>query len=48
MPYQLIHFRNSEEILKKKKMLTEVTQSLEYLESVLQGAFPYGACSKRD
>jgi hypothetical protein len=46
MPYQLIHFRKSEEILKKKKMLTDVTQALEYLDNVLQGAFPYGALLK--
>ena len=46
MPYQLIHFRNSEEILKKKKMLTDVTQALEYLDNVLQGAFPYGSLLK--
>ena len=46
MPYQLIHFRDSEQILKKKKMLADVTQTLEYLDSVLQGAFPYGALLK--
>ena len=46
MSYQLIHFRKSEEILKKKKMLTDVNQTLEYLDSVLQGAFPYGALLK--
>ncbi len=46
MSYQLIHFRDSEQILKKKKMLTDVTQTLEYLDSVLQGAFPYGALLK--
>ena len=47
MPFELLHFRDSESILKKKKMMKEVTDSLEYMDSVLSGAYPYGSLLKQ-
>ncbi len=35
MPFELLHFRESEEILNKKKMTEDVMKTLEYLDTVL-------------
>jgi len=35
MPYELLHFRDSDAILKQKKMLDDVVKTLEYLDTVL-------------
>ncbi|MGA2226389.1 MAG: hypothetical protein ABSH41_18280 [Syntrophobacteraceae bacterium] len=35
MSFELLHFRDSESILKKKKMMEDVLKSLEYLDTVL-------------
>src|SRR4030042_4972854 len=39
MPFELLHFRDSEKILKSKKMEKEVPATLEYLDDVLHGSF---------
>ena len=38
MPFELIHFRGSDDILKDKGMKKDVQNTLEYLDSVLYGA----------
>src|SRR5208337_3422375 len=38
MPYELLHFRESDKILKKKKMMDDVVKTLEYLDTVLYEA----------
>jgi len=38
MPFDLIHFRNSERVLKEIKMFREVQSTLEYLDDVLYGS----------
>jgi len=38
MPYELLHFRESDKILKKKKMMEDVMKTLEYLDTVLYEA----------
>src|SRR5208337_2187009 len=35
MPYELLHFRESDKILKKKKMMDDVMKTLQYLDTVL-------------
>lgn len=35
MSFELLHFRESDKILKKKKMLDDVVKTLEYLDTVL-------------
>jgi hypothetical protein len=35
MPYEMVHFRDSFKILKKKKMMDDVTETLEYVDTVL-------------
>jgi len=35
MPYELLHFRDSDQILKDKGMLKDVEKTLEYLDNVL-------------
>jgi len=38
MSFELLHFRESDKILKKKKMLDDVVKTLEYLDTVLYEA----------
>ena len=47
MSFELIHYRNSEKILKKKGMLDDMTKTLEYIDSALQGAYPFGSLLKQ-
>lgn len=35
MPYKMLHFRDSFAILKKKKMMDDITETLEYVDTVL-------------
>lgn len=37
MSFEIIHFRKAQQILKKKKMMSNLTQTLEYLDNVLSG-----------
>jgi len=39
MPFEILHFRKAEEILKAKNMETEIRLSMDYLEYVLYGTF---------
>jgi len=39
MPFEILHFRKAEEILKAKNMETEIQLSMDYLEYVLYGTF---------
>ena len=38
MPFELIHFRNSDRVLKENKMLKGVQSTLKYLDDVLYGS----------
>ena len=38
MCHEMLHFRDSLAILKKKKMMDDITETLEYLETVLYEA----------
>lgn len=38
MPFELLHFHGSEDILKKKKMKKDLQETLEYLDNCLYGA----------
>ena len=46
MSFELLHYRDAEKILKKKKMLDDVKDTIEYVENVLNGAYPYGQLLK--
>jgi hypothetical protein len=39
MPYELLHFRDADKILKKKRMAKNVADTLKYVDDVLQGSF---------
>ncbi len=47
MPFEVIHFRGVEGILKKKKMHKEVNEILAYIESALQERFYRGTILKQ-
>ena len=47
MSYELVHFRDSESILKKKKMMEDVLKTLEYLDTVLFEASNKGELLKQ-
>ena len=47
MPFELLHYRDAEKILKKKKMMDDVKDTLEYVDTVLNGAYPYGQLLKQ-
>lgn len=36
--FEILHFRDSDKILKQKKMITDVTSTLQYIDDVLSGA----------
>ena len=38
MPFELIHFRDADKIIKEKRMKKEVKSTLEYLDNVLYEA----------
>ena len=38
MPFTLVHFRESEVVLKNKRMLEDVTSTMQYVDDVLYGA----------
>jgi len=42
MPFELIHFRDSEKIIRKKKLDRDVKVTLNYLSDVLQGTIQRG------
>ena len=37
MPFEILHFRGSDKILKEKNMIKEVKQAMEYLNDCLFG-----------
>jgi hypothetical protein len=37
MPFAIIHFRGSDQILKKKRMINDVTTTLDYIDTALSG-----------
>jgi hypothetical protein len=47
MSYELVHFRDAESILKKKKLLDDVMKTLEYLDTVLFEASNKGELLKQ-
>ena len=47
MSFELLHYRDAEKVLKKKKMLDDVMETLEYVDNVLSGAYPYGSLLKQ-
>ena len=47
MPYELIHFRGSEKILKEKKLKKDLLETLEYLDAVLFEAPNWGELLKQ-
>jgi hypothetical protein len=47
MPYELLHFRDSDAILKKKGMMEDVVKTLEYLDTVLYEAPSKGELLKQ-
>ena len=42
MPFEIIHFRGSDKILKKKQMVKDVKTTLEYIYDALQGSLYRG------
>jgi len=42
MPFEIIHFRGSDKILKKKQMVKDVKATLEYIYDALQGSLYRG------
>jgi hypothetical protein len=42
MPFELIHFRDSEKIIRKKKLTGDVKATLEYVHDALQGTIQRG------
>ena len=38
MPFELLHFREADKIIKKKRMTKNVTETLKYIDDVLQGS----------
>jgi len=46
MSFELLHFRESDKVLKKKKMLDDVVKTLEYLDTVLYEATNKGELLK--
>ena len=37
MPFEIMHFRESEKIIKEKRMEKDIKATLEYIDDVLQG-----------
>jgi hypothetical protein len=42
MPFEILHFRGSEKILKEKKMTREIKLAMEYLNDCLYGTYRKG------
>jgi len=42
MPFEILHFRGSDKILKEKKMTKEITLAMEYLNDCLYGTYRKG------
>ena len=42
MPFEILHFRGSEKILKEKKMTREIKLAVEYLNDCLYGTYRKG------
>jgi hypothetical protein len=42
MPYEVLHFRSSEDIIRKKRMKNDVKATLDYIDSTLQGSLYRG------
>ena len=47
MPFEMIHFRDSDKIIRKKKLDRDVKATLEYVYDALQGVFTGGSCCVR-
>lgn len=47
MPYELLHFRDADNVLKEKKMLKDVTNTMDYIESALFDSITYGSLLKQ-
>ena len=43
MPFEIVHFRESDKILKEKRLAKDVKATLEYIDDVL-----YGTIHRRD
>jgi len=47
MPYQVIHFRDLEKLLKKKKMEKEISEALDFIDNAIYGAHNKGELLKQ-